>query len=69
MELSEKEKLLIEAVREMDEPPANILLWYGYGIGKALEDTIKIHGRDVRGDSRRVKIANEYSRKMNNIKI
>ncbi|AEO93868.1 gp623 [Bacillus phage G] len=64
MELNEKEKMLIEAVREMGEVPVNVLLWYVAGLEEAVKTEVAIHGKEVRGNSRNIEIARSYMRSM-----
>lgn len=65
MELTKNEKLLIEAVREMDHPPYNILLWFTAGleeaqrVAKACEDEYR-----VKQDQRLLDIAHAYMKQM-----
>jgi hypothetical protein len=66
MELTEKEKMLIEAIRAMDEPPGNVLLWYSAGLEEAQRKSRTIPGNHYRveQDQRRIDIANKYMREM-----
>lgn len=64
MELTEKERMLIEAVREMREAPSNILLWYIAGLEEAVKTEVAIHGKEIRDDSRKIGIAESYMRSM-----
>lgn len=59
MELTEKEKMLINAVREIGEAPGNILLWYAAGLEGAMTDP-----EDRRGDQRRIDIANAWAHRI-----
>lgn len=65
MELTKSEQQLIEAIREMDEVPANVLLWYVSGLEDAQEKARQV-GADYRvvQDQKRIDIANAYMRSM-----
>lgn len=62
MELTKNEKKLIEAIRELDTPPYNILLWYTAGIEHAQEQSKTIPGNEYRiaQDQRQLDIANAH---------
>jgi hypothetical protein len=65
MELNKQEKLLIEAVREMDFPSYNVLLWFVAGLEQASKNSESIgdHYR-VQQDQRLINIARSYMREM-----
>lgn len=66
MELTAKEELLIEAVREMDEVPYNVLLWYTAGLERSLE-AMKAKGlEDMHGQEyeHKIGIARSWMRQM-----
>lgn len=65
MELTVKEKMLIEAIREMDEPPGNVLLWYASGLEEAARKSA-IYGDSYRveADNKKINIANTYMKNM-----
>lgn len=66
MELRKSEELLIQAMRAMDEVPANILLWYTAGLEGSLGKIRNAGLEDYRKEDfeRKIDISNEYQRKL-----
>lgn len=71
MDLTDNEKILIEALRAMDEVPANMLLWYVAGLEESnhkIIESFKDKGWDpephIDASKRRIKIAREYQGKI-----
>lgn len=64
MELTNSERKLIEAVREIDDAAANILLWYTVGLQAQRDKLAEFDPEDLRGDQRRIEIARKHMRDM-----
>lgn len=70
LELSNNEKTLIKALREMDEIPINMLLWYVAGLEESIKKVEKSFGDsqldEVKEQNaehlRKVEIASKYMR-------
>jgi hypothetical protein len=68
MELTNDEKKLIEAVRDLNDATYNILLWYSAGLEEAQAKAKQIPNNDYRVamDQKLIDIANKHMRDWDN---